>query len=270
VALHLGFPDRARQLSNEALEIAQHRGNSFYLAIVHACACCLYDLLRDAPMVLEHSQALIPLAEENPAFTSYATFFAARSLLMANRIEEAKASLRRAIKFDDSTGLKLIRPWELQTEAQFSALEDRLEDALALLTIAMHEAEEVAYSKPPIMLLRADLMARQGARESEVEASYRAALHCAEDQGNRFAELESTTHFARWLGSKDRRTEAHAMLSQIYNWFTEGFDKLALKEAKAPLDQLNPTAISTSDGKDANRSFTNPRSRLIGSKQART
>jgi hypothetical protein len=30
-----------------------------------------------------------------------------------------------------------------------------------------------------------------------------------------------------------------AMLAQIYNWFTEGFDTTDLKEAKALLDMLN-------------------------------
>jgi hypothetical protein len=29
------------------------------------------------------------------------------------------------------------------------------------------------------------------------------------------------------------------MLAEIYGWFTEGFDTLDLKEAKAPLDKLN-------------------------------
>jgi len=29
------------------------------------------------------------------------------------------------------------------------------------------------------------------------------------------------------------------MLSEIYNWFTEGFDTADLKEAKTVLDELN-------------------------------
>ena len=36
-----------------------------------------------------------------------------------------------------------------------------------------------------------------------------------------------------------KRGEAHAILADIYGWFTEGFDTLDLKEAKALLDQLN-------------------------------
>ena len=34
------------------------------------------------------------------------------------------------------------------------------------------------------------------------------------------------------------RDEARAMLSEIYNWFTEGFDTAELKDAKALLDDL--------------------------------
>jgi hypothetical protein len=36
-----------------------------------------------------------------------------------------------------------------------------------------------------------------------------------------------------------RRDEARAMLADIYNWFTEGFDIADLKEAKALLDELS-------------------------------
>jgi predicted ATPase len=34
------------------------------------------------------------------------------------------------------------------------------------------------------------------------------------------------------------REEAHELLAPVYGWFTEGFDTLDLKEAKALLDQL--------------------------------
>jgi len=34
------------------------------------------------------------------------------------------------------------------------------------------------------------------------------------------------------LGKQGKRDEARAMLSEIYNWFTEGFDTADLKDAK--------------------------------------
>jgi hypothetical protein len=39
--------------------------------------------------------------------------------------------------------------------------------------------------------------------------------------------------------STDRRDEARAMLAEIYNWFTEGFDTADLKDARVLLDQLS-------------------------------
>jgi hypothetical protein len=33
--------------------------------------------------------------------------------------------------------------------------------------------------------------------------------------------------------------EAHTMLAEVYNWFTEGFDTADLKDAKALLEELS-------------------------------
>jgi adenylate cyclase len=38
--------------------------------------------------------------------------------------------------------------------------------------------------------------------------------------------------------TSDAATKARAMLSEIYNWFTEGFDTADLKDAKALLEEL--------------------------------
>jgi predicted ATPase len=34
-------------------------------------------------------------------------------------------------------------------------------------------------------------------------------------------------------------TKAHKLLSDVYNWFTEGFDTKDLQEAKTLLEELN-------------------------------
>jgi len=61
--------------------------------------------------------------------------------------------------------------------------------------------------------------------------------------GAKLFELRATTSLARLLCDTNRRDEAHAMLANIYNWFTEGFDTADLKDAKALLDQLNPQPV---------------------------
>ncbi|HVA77099.1 MAG TPA: hypothetical protein VNF27_04350 [Candidatus Binataceae bacterium] len=57
-------------------------------------------------------------------------------------------------------------------------------------------------------------------------------------------ELRATVSLSRLLAKQDRRDEARTMLSEIYNWFTEGFDTADLKDANAPLDELARSSSS--------------------------
>jgi len=41
------------------------------------------------------------------------------------------------------------------------------------------------------------------------------------------------------MRNTNRRDEARAMVSEIYDWFTEGFDTADLKDAKALPDELS-------------------------------
>jgi hypothetical protein len=43
---------------------------------------------------------------------------------------------------------------------------------------------------------------------------------------------------ARLWRDQGKRQQARDLLAQIYGWFTEGFDMLDLKQAKAMLDAL--------------------------------
>jgi predicted ATPase len=54
----------------------------------------------------------------------------------------------------------------------------------------------------------------------------------------RLSELRATMSLVRLMRDTGRRDEAHAMLAEIYGWFTEGFDTADLKDAKVLLDEL--------------------------------
>jgi hypothetical protein len=50
--------------------------------------------------------------------------------------------------------------------------------------------------------------------------------------------LRAATSLARLWRDQGKHGEARDVLAPIYNWFTEGFDTLVLKEAKTLLDEL--------------------------------
>jgi predicted ATPase len=83
------------------------------------------------------------------------------------------------------------------------------------------------------LLLMGDNSATAAATEC-----FRGAIEVARVQRARSYELRATMSLARLLASQGKPEEAHTMLADIFNWFTEGFDTADLKDAKALLDQL--------------------------------
>ena len=49
---------------------------------------------------------------------------------------------------------------------------------------------------------------------------------------------------ARLWQQQGKKAEARQMLAEIYGWFTEGFDTVDLKEAKALLEELGTKGFS--------------------------
>src|SRR5262249_55490418 len=83
------------------------------------------------------------------------------------------------------------------------------------------------------------LLTGSHAAKDEAEHCFRTAIEVARTQEAKWWELRATTSLARVLRDTNRRDEARAMLTEIYNWFTEGLDLPDLKDAKALLDELS-------------------------------
>ena len=73
---------------------------------------------------------------------------------------------------------------------------------------------------------------------AKAEAYFERALAVARTQQAKSWELRAATSLARLWRDQGKRAEAHELLAPVYGWFTEGFDTLDLKEAKALLDAL--------------------------------
>ncbi len=72
---------------------------------------------------------------------------------------------------------------------------------------------------------------------TKAEAYFERALSVARAQEAKPWELRVATSLARLWRDQGKRDEAHHPLEPIYGWFTEGFDTLDLKEAKALLEE---------------------------------
>ena len=77
-----------------------------------------------------------------------------------------------------------------------------------------------------------------GRDAARAEAYFVRALKIARAQQAKSWELRASTSLARLWQQQGKQKEAHSLLSEIYNWFTEGFDTKDSQEAKALLAEL--------------------------------
>ena len=75
-------------------------------------------------------------------------------------------------------------------------------------------------------------------RTNEAEACFHKAIEIARKQHAKSLELRATVSLARLWQQQGKTAVAQRMLSEIYHWFTEGFDTRDLQEAKALLEEL--------------------------------
>ena len=73
---------------------------------------------------------------------------------------------------------------------------------------------------------------------AKAEACFEQALAVARKQQAKSWELRAAMNMACLWRDQGKRQQARELLSPVYGWFTEGFDTLDLKEAKALLDEM--------------------------------
>jgi predicted ATPase len=150
------------------------------------------------------------------------------------------ARLRQAIHDFTETGARIRLPVYLSLLAQACLKVGRLDEGLAALEQALTESlqNNEHWWDAEIYRMRGELMWVQGADLSDVEAAFQRALEIARTQQAKSLELRAATSLARLWQANSRPAEAKQCLTQVYAWFTEGFDTPNLQTAQALIAQL--------------------------------
>ena len=144
-------------------------------------------------------------------------------------------------------GIAAMRAWRVSSFIPYSITQ--LADAYGMAgqpaaglewlgeAITIIEATGERWYEAEIRRVRGDLL-RAAGDDTTAEASFRDAIAVASKQQAKLFELRASTSLSRLRCDRGKRTEARELLAPVYGWFTEGFDTLDLKEAKALLEQL--------------------------------
>jgi adenylate cyclase len=112
-----------------------------------------------------------------------------------------------------------------------------IEQALTLVekTGERHFEAELLRYKGELLLMQAS----SDDAEAEAEDCLHQALRVAQKQGARSWELRTTMSLCRLWQRRGEQKAARQALTEIYEWFSEGFDTRDLHEARALLETLD-------------------------------
>ena len=161
-------------------------------------------------------------------------------LTLRGEFRQGLAELRRAIEVTGQSGQKLFLPLyygRIAFASIASGDENAASDAIAEALRWSNQTEERCWNAE--LKQAQGILAIRRSNFDDAEQAFRIAIRIAREQDAKSWELRATTSLARLLTEEDRRDEARAMLADIFNWFTEGFDTADLKDAKALLDELS-------------------------------
>jgi class 3 adenylate cyclase/predicted ATPase len=240
----LGYPDQALKRGNEALALAQGLSQPASLAFARVFVGVLHQFRGEVRAAQGNSESLIALCAEYELtnWLAVATIFHGWAMVEQGRAQEGIAQIQEGLANTRATGMSgTNRPYWLSLLAEACGETGRCDEGLSALREALATADEHEnrHYEAEMHRLKGELLVKQDdSNAAEARNCFERAVEFARRQSAKSLELRATMSLARLLAKQGRRDEAHAILCEIYHWFTEGFDTADLKDAKALLDEL--------------------------------
>jgi predicted ATPase len=240
----LGYPEAALADADHALKEAREIGqagtlmNALYFASWTHRHCGNYattNALADEELALADEKSTLH-------WKALGMLLKGGLFALTGKASDAVHIITSGIIASRSTGTTLMLPLYLQYLARAYAELGQFDDAWRCNDEAMKAVQTTKETRFEAEINR---MAGEIALKSpkpdaaKAEAYFERALVVARKQQAKSWELRAAMSVARLWRDQGRRDEARDLLAPVYGWFTEGFDTLDLKEAKALLGELH-------------------------------
>jgi predicted ATPase len=247
VLLLQGFPDQSARMAEDNVENALSVDHlaSLCIALDHAFLVVLEvgDLAtteRYVSMLLEHS------AKQLGFWQAWGHSYEGQLLIKRGDFANGLRQLTTGIDESRDAGFPVPYTPFLGAVAEGLAGTSRVADGLASINAVLARAsrnEELWYFAE-LLRIKGMLVLDQGAPDAAAvaEEHFLQALDVARQQGALYWELRCGTSLARLWHNQGRNQEARALLSAVYDRFTEGFETADLRSAKTVLDLLRSRA----------------------------
>jgi DNA-binding winged helix-turn-helix (wHTH) protein/predicted ATPase len=240
----LGYPDQARQKSDEAIRLAEKIGHPFTLAYALTFGLIVRQVLQDPGEVKAMADVLFTFTTERgiALFRAVARLLGGWARVVLGEAGEGIAALEQGAADLAATDTKYGATFFLGVTADAYGKSGRPQEGLALLAAAEEERRRTgeAIFAAGLQRLRGELLLQSSAEnESDAESCFEQALETARLQGAKLFELRAAASLARLWQNQRKKAKARKLVSGVYEQFSEGFDTPDLKQARALIDSLS-------------------------------
>jgi predicted ATPase len=239
----LGYPDSALAESDRALRDAREIGQA--TTLMFALAFTSLNLIHCGNFAAASAQAdeVVALADEKGIlfWKHYGAMRQGCVLAVTGKASHAVQMITSGITAYRSTGSTFWMPLHLSDLAKAHAELGQFDDAWRCIGEAIKTAETTKerWCEADMHRIAGEIALMSPAPDAaKAEDYFEHALAVARKQQAKSWELRAAMSMARLWRDQGKRQQAHDVLAPVYGWFTEGFDTLDLKEAKALLEQL--------------------------------
>jgi predicted ATPase len=240
----LGFPEAARADADLAVKGAREIGEAATLMYALAIPSAAHLHRRDYATANTLLNEAVALADERGA-----VFWKAWAMMNQGCVSSMRGEASDAVRMITSgmtawrsTGATMLVPSWLSYLARAYAELGQFDDAWHCIDEALETVEKTkeTWFEADIRRIAGEItLLSPGPDAAKAQSYFECATVVARQQQAKSWELRAAMSMARLWRDQGKRDEARDLLAPVYGWFTEGFDTLDLKEAKALLDELN-------------------------------
>ena len=241
----LGYPDAALADTNDALKDARGIGQAATLMFALLNGSFTHMLCGDHAAANAEADELFALADEKAALLWKAFGMSMQGCLRALTVKASDAvhMITSGMTALRSTGGTLWTPlWLSHLTRAYAAL-GQFDDAWRCIGEVMTTVQTTKerWYEAEVNRIAGEIALQSPEQDtSKAEAYFERALAVSREQQTKSWELRAAMSMARLWRDEGKRQQANDLLAPVYGWFTEGFDTLDLKEAKALLEALSP------------------------------
>jgi class 3 adenylate cyclase/predicted ATPase len=239
----LGYPDAALADAEHTLQDAREISQAATLMYALPNASLTHIWCGNYTRAEAFLEELGALADEKSAvfWKAYGTALRGGLSAVTGKAADAVREYISGITAMRSTGATFCMPLFLSHRAQAHAKLGKFDDAWRSIGESMRtvEATKERWAEAEVNRMAGEIALMSPERDAaRAQAYFDRALAVARKQQAKSWELRAAMSMARLWRDQGKRDEAHDLLAPVYGWFTEGFDTLDLRQAKALLDEL--------------------------------